>query len=90
MGNLHTLKAGDLAYLDSFSGLVPCKVLTVDSDTEATVRVTAARPGYTVGEIITQHKRHLLKRTQVHVRDGQYRVTGSVLLVPDKKTRGKK
>jgi hypothetical protein len=52
----YTLSAGDLAYIDSFSGLVPCKVLAVEpgpygtSGTWARVRVTAPRPAYRRGE----------------------------------------
>jgi hypothetical protein len=53
----YTLAAGDLAYIDSFSGLVPCKVLSIapyDAGIPrmvARVRVTAPRPGWKRGEI---------------------------------------
>lgn len=56
MPSTYTIAAGDLAYIDSFAGLVPCKVLEVHPPEEgyhraaATVRVTGARPGWPKGE----------------------------------------
>lgn len=51
----HILKAGALAYIDSFTGLVPCKVERIFTDpyygaAMADVVVTANRPGWTKGE----------------------------------------
>lgn len=46
-----TLKAGDLAYIDTVrGGLVPCKVLNVNW-TGADVQVTASRPGWNRGDV---------------------------------------
>lgn len=49
--NTTTHTAGELAFVDSLSGLVPCKVVEV-SATDITVRITAARGPYKRGEII--------------------------------------
>lgn len=61
------LRVGDLAYLDTFSGLVPCKVreftdlrrvsretrvIPATSAVNVIVRVTADRPGYRRGEFV--------------------------------------
>lgn len=48
------LKSGMLAYIDSFAGLVPCKVIQITpvedvlqaGGLEILVKVTATRPGY--------------------------------------------
>ena len=51
-----TLKTGALAFIDSMSGPVPCKVLSIQgksgpcsSDQSVKVRVTATRPGWPRG-----------------------------------------
>lgn len=46
------LEVGTLAYLDTFAGLVPCKVQSL-TETVATVRVTATRGAYRRGEVGT-------------------------------------
>jgi hypothetical protein len=47
------LKSGILAYLDTFAGMIPCKVLSVkgesgppSSSQDVTVRLTASRGAY--------------------------------------------
>ena len=54
-----TLKAGALAYFDSFVGLVPCKVLSIKGESgransaqEVTFKITASRGPYKRGEIM--------------------------------------
>ena len=75
------LKVGSLAYLDSFSGLVPCKVLAIKKDpenpdslfwTDVTFRVTAKRPGFERGEKLTCHGRSVIPRDAVRVRNHKY------------------
>lgn len=51
MSATNTLKAGALAYVDSFTGLIPVKVLAVRHDpyfgmVVCDVRVTGDRPGW--------------------------------------------
>lgn len=55
-----TLKTGCLAYLDSFAGLVPCKVESIKRQADglihtvqATVRFTATRGAYKRGDVHT-------------------------------------
>ena len=59
---VHT--AGELAYLDTFAGLVPCRVVSVDSpgsgwvaagegEGQLTVRLTATRQAYQKGETLS-------------------------------------
>ena len=45
-----TLAKGTLAYIDSFSGLVKCRVLAVKSQTDIQVEVTATRAAYKRGD----------------------------------------
>lgn len=79
------LKAGDLAYLDAFSALVPVKVLAVNEWGQVKVQVTAPRQGWTRGEYVTlEHPGlSLVARTQVSTRRGQYRIAGRVRLFTD-------
>lgn len=66
-----TLRAGTLAYVDTFGPLVPVKVLRVFMvndpyvalpRTMAEVRVTATRGAYSRGEILTEQTRDLVQR----------------------------
>jgi hypothetical protein len=41
-----------LAYYDTFSGLVPCRVISVDEAGALTIRLTANRGAYQRGETI--------------------------------------
>lgn len=77
-----TYGAGQLAFVDSFLGLIPCKVLRVDEPSTDSVtsgqvvaRITAARPGFTLGEIVTERGVSIVPRDRVRVRSGQYRIT---------------
>lgn len=61
--------AGELAYLDTFAGMVPCKVLEVREGGQlVTVEVTAQRGAYKVGDRITQRWEWVIPRTSVHRR----------------------
>lgn len=89
----YTLKAGDLAYiLPVMGGLVPCKVVTIFRDRDASsvltrVEITAdrARLGYRRGETFDFTHAHLglANRKQIFIRCGQYRVRGALELIQD-------
>lgn len=77
-----TLRAGSLAFLDTFAGLVPVKVRAVRLEPHcpccpprivADVRVTAARPGWPRGEYETVSVRDLVTRA-TRVRGGHIMV----------------
>lgn len=59
------------AYLDTFSGLVPCKVLCGDPRGGVRVKVTATRGAYKRGELVT------MAQNWVYPRDCLRRVRGS-------------
>lgn len=87
LDKLQNFGAGELAYIDCFTGLVPCKVLqVVESGTPTqcvtsgnlTVRVTAKRGAYRVGEVIENQTCHkIVPRAMVRVSGGKYRVNTS-------------
>ena len=86
----YTLTVGDFAYIDTFAGLVSCKVTSVADDLEsAEVRVTTNRHnGYKAGEIVeARPNQSLLHRKQVYQRDGQLHVRGVVRLTKDKEVQ---
>jgi len=66
------------AYLDTFSGLVPCVVecVTLRGGMQRVVhvRLTATRGAYRRGECLEFLPRYVLPRSCIHVRCGQYRV----------------
>jgi hypothetical protein len=70
----HLLKSGDLAYFDSFAGLVACRVQRITgtsgiASTAQTVRfrITASGNGtYKHGEILETHGLHVCPRPAVH------------------------
>lgn len=83
--NGHTFQAGTLAFVDSFGGLVPCKVVAVSkggpfpgwivAQGEISVKVTASRAGYRKGELLTgRAASNIIPRSQVVTRKGQYRI----------------
>ena len=74
---METLKVGDLAYWDSFAGLVPCKVMSIEgtSGIASTAQrveftLTAARKPYKRGELQEASALHVVPRKSVR---GQYR-----------------
>lgn len=82
----HVGHVGDLAYFDSFHGLIPCKVIEVDTPpslthdlgTRVTVKVTADRsPVYKRGEtIITDCATRVVPRCRIYTRGGVKRISG--------------
>lgn len=78
------VRAGELAYFDSFAGLVPVKVTSVDKPGSGTcvtgldagrvtMRVTATRGAYKAGEEFTGATSNVIPRS--HVR-GMRRMSG--------------
>ncbi len=67
-----------LAYLDSFAGLVPCRIVAVgdwlNPTTDARIQFTATRGWAKRGAFDTFPLNRLVPRTSVHVRGGQYRI----------------
>jgi hypothetical protein len=70
----HLLKSGDLAYFDSFSGLVACRVQRITgtsgpASTAQTVRFRITASGnkaYKHGDILETHGLHVVPRNAVH------------------------
>jgi hypothetical protein len=77
-----TLRSGDLAYYDSFAGLIPCKVIhitghtseTATSEADVTVRLTATRGAYRKGETLSGWSLHIVPRAAVFTSRGQHRI----------------
>lgn len=80
-------KAGELAYLDSFDGLIPCKVLKITKEsgqyssnspsiinTRVQVKITANAGGYDKGEIVEYSAIAIIPRNCVRVYNGQYKI----------------
>lgn len=74
-------RAGILAYVDTFSGLVPCKVVRVIEASTLSVTsgrievmLTAARGAYKRGEILIDNGHDVVPRSRVYVRGGQFRI----------------
>ena len=60
-------RAGDLAFLDTFSGMVPCKVESIKG-TEIIVRLTATRGAYRKGMFERSSSRWVIPRPAVYQR----------------------
>ena len=66
---------GSLAYLDSFAGLVPCKVTGVNAVGEVQARVTARRGAYLPGDASPwMQPRYIIPRSHVRRFRGQYMI----------------
>ena len=63
-----------LAYYDTFSGLVPCRIVAVgdwsDQTSEARIQITATRAAYKRGEFLTTSLRHVVPRDSIRQRRG--------------------
>jgi len=65
--------AKDLAYIDSFCGLIPCKVRAIFEDSrQVNVIVTVNRSGYKKGEIIISTFDRIIPRKQVYTKNSQF------------------
>jgi hypothetical protein len=69
----YVARAPTLAYLDSFIGLVPCKVLSVE-DRAVTLKITATRGPYKRGEVLTRYANSVVPRPAVWRRKHQYAI----------------
>lgn len=86
----HTIYgAGQLAYVDSFAGLIPCTVVNVEigesdfrPETIVTVKINATRRDYRRGEILTVAEGRVIPRDKIRVRSGQYKILMSFAWVP--------
>ena len=67
--------AGELAYLDTISGLVPCKVLNIMNldpfSKNIRVKITANRKGYKKNETVEVKYRTVVPRKSVVTRQGK-------------------
>lgn len=70
---MQTNRLGKLAYYDSISGLIPCKVFNVTGE-YITFEITATRGAYKRNEVLYSIPRNVIPRKMVHVRNGQYRI----------------
>ena len=63
-----------LAYLDSFAGIIPCRIVAVgdwnDSGSEARIQITTNRKGYQRGEVLTVTLRNVVPRNAIKRRNG--------------------
>ena len=74
-----TLTVGCLAYLDSFSGLIPCRVLSI-GQTGLNIEITARKAKvYRRGErLFGISSSRVVSRKSVFVHGGQYRIRAEV------------
>lgn len=79
--------AGELAYWDTFSGLVPCKVLTVTQKKwvqglSLQVRLTATRGAYKRGETTWVRAKGIVPRSSVRSYDHKYVIVADYEWIP--------
>lgn len=74
-----TLRAGSLAYYDTYSGMVPCKVLSIIATAEPgytiRFRLTGTRQAYKRGEVLEAHQRYVIPRDAYKARRLGGRIT---------------
>lgn len=71
---------GELAYLDSFVGLIPCKVLGIQDDTYMTILITANRKGYSKGEVKANcYQRSVVPRANIFRRNHCFYIRGGYM-----------
>ena len=83
----YALLPGTLAYVDTFNGLIPCKITEVRGPGDVSFVVTADRPAWKRGE--TDSVQHndvtslVIPRTAVYTRGGKLRIAhGTVIAYP--------
>lgn len=79
--HIKPLRSGDLAYVDSFAGLIPCKVISITgnsgrcgSDQSVTVKLTANRGAYKRGQTLVEWGWHIIPRYAVMKNGYQFRI----------------
>ncbi len=88
--NDKTLAVGTFAYFDSFAGLIPCVVLSIEgpsgpasSRQQVRFKITShkfERYGYRFGEVMSEWSLHVVPRKAIranHTRIGHYTVIGT-------------
>lgn len=65
---------GELAYIDTFAGLVKCKVTEVQGK-QIHVEVTATLGGYKKGEQLVRNERHVIPRMKIRRKNHGYRIS---------------
>lgn len=92
---VYVLHTGDLAYFDTFSGLLPIKVLRVydaptdrpaGSETRVEWRVTATRGAYVRGEVCDTAETWVVHRGTVHRQHSRHSlpvIIGRTVCIPD-------
>lgn len=83
-GEAPVYRAGTLAYLDSFAGMIPCTVLEVarpgigyqaaPASGEITARVNVTRGGYRRGELVTRGAHDIVPRDRHRYCNGSGRI----------------
>lgn len=68
-----------LAYFDTFTGLIPCKVTGIRvynefGHYEVTFTLTATRGAYRRGETLSARPLYVIPRKNITVRNGQYHI----------------
>lgn len=75
-------RAGELAYYDTFSGLIPCKVIevilwgsgkTIQSG-KVKIKLTADRQAYKRGEILEVTADNVIPRNHIRTSSGKYKI----------------
>ena len=69
-------KNRSLAYYDSYSGLISCKVMAIKDDMIIAI-VTTNRGAYKKNEVIESIPRYVVPRLCVHVRSGHYKINSN-------------
>lgn len=64
---------GTLAYLDTFSGLVKCRVESFYG-ADVDVVITANKAAYRKGERVTRNEHVVIPRDRIYVRSGTHRI----------------
>lgn len=63
-----------LAYLDSFSGLIPCKVLRLVHSRCLEIQITTTRGAYKRGDVLEQSPHSVVPRSAVRLQAHTYRI----------------
>ena len=74
--NKHTNEypTGTLAYIDTFAGLVKCKILEILPCKWVRVKITATKGAYMKGEVQTRCFHWVIPRKQLRIKSGIYRI----------------
>jgi len=84
-----------LAYLDTFTGLIPCRVLGWDLSSlsfrdgaRLLVKVTADRGAFCRGEVLSEDPWHVVPRDMIRRRSGQLRICTTYVWEPPSMEQG--